>query len=60
MCLGEPLAKMELFLFHVFLTRVLQRFEVEPEDLKCLPSLEGTLAVTNTPEAFNVRLIKRQ
>lgn len=57
MCLGEPLAKMELFLF---LTRVLQRFEVEHEDLKCLPSLEGTLAVTNTPEAFNVRLIKRQ
>lgn len=57
MCLGEPLAKMELFLF---LIRVLQRFEVEPEDPKCLPSLEGTLAVTNTPDAFNVRLIKRQ
>ena len=56
MCLGEPMAKMELFLF---LTRVLQRFEVEPENSECLPTLQGTLAVTHTPETFKVRLTKR-
>lgn len=56
MCPGEPLAKMELYLF---LTRLLQRFDVEPEDPKRLPSLEGTLGITNMPETFNVRLIKR-
>ena len=56
MCLGEPLAKMELYLFSV---RLLQRFDVEPEDPKYLPSLKGTLGVINMPDAFNVRLIKR-
>lgn len=56
MCPGEPLAKMELYLF---LTRLLQRFDVEPENPKRLPSLEGTLGITNMPETFNVRLIKR-
>lgn len=56
MCPGEPLAKMELYLF---LTRLLQRFDVEPENPKRLPSLGGTLGITNMPETFNVRLIKR-
>ncbi|XP_062602731.1 cytochrome P450 2B4-like isoform X5 [Saccostrea cucullata] len=55
-CLGEALAKMELFLFFV---RILQKFEIKPEDPECLPSLEGSFGITQTPNAFNLRLVKR-
>ncbi|XP_062568079.1 LOW QUALITY PROTEIN: cytochrome P450 2E1-like [Saccostrea cucullata] len=55
-CLGESLAKMELFLFF---TRFLQKFEVKPEDPECLPSLEGSLGITHLPPNFKMRLSKR-
>ncbi|XP_062602729.1 cytochrome P450 2B4-like isoform X3 [Saccostrea cucullata] len=55
-CLGEALAKMELFLFFV---RFLQKFQIKPEDPQCLPPIEGSLGITHTPNAFNLRLVKR-
>lgn len=56
LCLGDSLAKMELYLF---LTRFLQKFEIQPENPKSLPSLDGNLGITNMPTSFNIVLIKR-
>ncbi|XP_022614938.1 cytochrome P450 2J2-like [Seriola dumerili] len=54
-CLGEHLAKMELFLFFASL---LQRFTFSPAPGE-MPSLEGVLGFTHSPEEFKMLAIPR-
>ncbi|XP_005100933.1 cytochrome P450 2B19 [Aplysia californica] len=56
-CLGESLAKMELFLF---LARICQRFDIQPAVKGQLPSLKGVFGLTVTPEAYEVRFVERE
>ncbi|KAK6169270.1 hypothetical protein SNE40_020361 [Patella caerulea] len=55
-CLGESLAKMELFLF---VTTLLQRFEFKPVDPDNLPTLKGVLGLTHSPTPYEVRALPR-
>ncbi|XP_062850878.1 steroid 17-alpha-hydroxylase/17,20 lyase [Trichomycterus rosablanca] len=50
-CLGEALAKMELFLF---LSWILQRFTLEVPDGQPLPGLHGKFGVVLQPQRFKV------
>jgi hypothetical protein len=55
MCLGDVLARMELFLF---LSSVLHVFHLElPED-QPLPSLRGNAGITVTPDTYKVVVTK--
>ncbi|XP_060933844.1 cytochrome P450 2J2-like isoform X1 [Limanda limanda] len=54
-CLGEPLARMELFLFF---TSLLQRFTFSPVPGE-MPSLEGVLGFTHSPDEFRMLAIPR-
>uniref|UniRef100_A0A3P8PC36 Cytochrome P450, family 2, subfamily AD, polypeptide 2 n=1 Tax=Astatotilapia calliptera TaxID=8154 RepID=A0A3P8PC36_ASTCA len=54
-CIGEPLAKMELFLFFASL---LQRFTFRPVPGK-MPSLEGVMGFNNSPEEFRMQAAPR-
>ncbi|XP_039463243.1 cytochrome P450 2J2-like isoform X2 [Oreochromis aureus] len=54
-CIGEPLAKMELFLFFASL---LQHFTFRPVPGK-MPSLEGVLGFNNSPEEFRMQAVPR-
>jgi len=56
-CLGEVLAKMELFLF---LAWVLQRFTLECPQDQPLPSLEGKFGVVLQVQKFRVKARLRE
>lgn len=56
MCLGDVLAKMELFLFFATL---MHSFDMTLPAGEMMPSLKGTVGVTITPELFKVCLKPR-
>ncbi|XP_059158410.1 cytochrome P450 2U1-like [Physella acuta] len=56
-CLGESLAKTELFLF---LSALFQRFRLLPADPPHLPTLTGVFGLTVGPEGFEIRLAERE
>ena len=55
-CAGEPLAKVELFLF---LSWMLQMFTFVAKEDGCPPELKGVFKVTQFPVAYEIRAIKR-
>lgn len=57
MCLGEILARMELFLFFSCL---LHTFDISVPEGETLPSLQGIAGVTISPNAFKVTLTPRE
>lgn len=56
-CLGEALAKMELFLF---LSWILQRFTLDVPAGHPLPSLEGKFGVVLQPQKYKVLACLRE
>ncbi|XP_021348225.1 cytochrome P450 2B1-like [Mizuhopecten yessoensis] len=54
-CLGESLARLELFLF---ITSLLQRFEFLPESPDKLPSFDATLGLTRASKNYKCRVVK--
>ncbi|GFR77484.1 cytochrome P450 2U1 [Elysia marginata] len=56
MCVGEAIARMELFLF---LAMTLQRFKITPVDPDQLPPLTDTMGLTYPPTAFEVKFVER-
>lgn len=56
MCLGEVLARMELFLFF---SSLLHSFDISVPEGETLPSLKGNAGVTISPNAFKVCLKAR-
>ena len=55
-CLGESLAKMELFLFF---TSLLQRYDLVQPPGAQLPSTKGNLGTNHSPCAFKVQFKRR-
>ncbi|KAK8750012.1 hypothetical protein OTU49_015182, partial [Cherax quadricarinatus] len=57
MCLGNVLARSELFLFF---TSILHVFNLATPENEPLPSMEGILGTTYTPKAFKLSFIPRE
>ena len=55
-CLGEAVAKMELFLF---LTAMIKQFDFVLPDGQSVPDMEGVLGINHAPKPFKVRAIQR-
>ncbi|XP_059169542.1 cytochrome P450 2J2-like [Physella acuta] len=55
-CLGESLAKMELYLY---MASLFQKFKFLPEDENNLPSLQDTVGITSPPLPYRIRVIQR-
>ncbi|XP_046552806.1 cytochrome P450 18a1-like [Haliotis rubra] len=55
-CLGESLARMELFLF---ISALVQRYDIRAASNGQLPSLEGQVGLTYTPPNYTVRMVRR-
>ena len=55
-CLGEAVAKMELFLF---LTSLIKHFDILVAEDDLEPDLVGVLGITYSPKPYKVRMIKR-
>lgn len=56
-CLGEAVARMELFLY---LSAMIQRFRFLLPETGELPSLQGTLGIAHAPKHFMVRVVVRE
>ncbi|KAJ8725545.1 hypothetical protein PYW08_003728 [Mythimna loreyi] len=56
MCLGDVLARMEMFMFF---SCIMHQFDVVMEDGAAPPSLEGTVGATIAPKAFRVKFLPR-
>ncbi|KAG7188511.1 hypothetical protein KM043_008145 [Ampulex compressa] len=56
MCLGDVLARMELFLFF---SSLMHTFDLSLPEGACLPSLRGNAGITVTPDPFEVCLVPR-
>jgi cytochrome P450 len=54
LCLGEALARMELFLY---LSNLVQHFRFLPQEPGKPPSLQGILGITNCPAPYQIRTI---
>ncbi|XP_050399728.1 cytochrome P450 2C8 [Patella vulgata] len=56
MCLGESLARMELY---IFMTMMLQSFTFSLPDTEPIPCLRGVLGITRMPHPYNIIATKR-
>lgn len=55
-CLGEAVARMELFLF---LTALLKEFDLLPADKDAVPEMDGVLGINYHPHPYKMRAVLR-